>query len=119
MRRKTIRLGEAAVARASKRAHEIVKLLQREGFLQNRGCSDKSKSLFGILLKQGVNEFSPPRAGTIYEFQSDENNIVRSLVAPPVSRFTFAAMGRYAFDTICALSRTCGPNLACDATRNA
>ena len=66
-----------------------------------------------------INEFATAGARIAYEFQSDENNIVRSLVAPPVSRFTFAAMGRYAFDTICALSRTCGPNLACDATRNA
>ena len=81
MRRRTICLGKAAVARASKRAHEIVKLLQREGFLQNRGCSDKSKSLFGILLKQSINEFTAARARTAHEFQSNENNIVGSLIA--------------------------------------
>ena len=81
MRTRTIYLAKAAVTRASKRAHEIVKFLERERFFQNRGCSDKSKFLFGILLTQSINELAAACARTAYEFQSDENNIVGSLIA--------------------------------------
>src|SRR5215471_2877915 len=74
-------LPEAAVGRASKCAHEIVQFLKRERFFQNSRSRHKSESLFGILLMQGLNKFGASGAGTAYEFQSNENKIVGSLVA--------------------------------------
>src|ERR1700691_3304362 len=84
---------KAASRRPPERAHEIVQFLKRERLLQNGRCSDKRELLFRILLTQGINKFGAAGAGTAEEFQSDQDNVVRSLVAENAERF-FAVWGQ-------------------------